>query len=82
MGTLKKKSVVSSQYLCVFELLFDILDDGLTVEADERTGDQLGVHRVGAHNLPRDLQQGSDLCRCQLTNPVIEKDWFTTMQSN
>ena len=76
------KDGLSSQYLCVFELLFDILDDGLTVEADERAGNQLRVHRVGAHNLPRDLQQSSDLRRCQFTNPVKEKDWFTTMQSN
>ena len=61
-----------SIYLCVLELLFNILDDSLTVETDECARDEFGVDGVGSYNLTCDLQQTPNFCRCEVTNPKVQ----------
>ena len=60
-------------YLCIFELLLDVLYDGLTVETNERPRYELRMYGMRSYHLPCDLQQTSNLCRRQVANPRIKK---------
>lgn len=46
--------ILADGRLRVFELLLHIFDDGLAVQAEESTADQLRVHGVGPYHLPAD----------------------------
>ena len=50
------------------ELLLDIADDRLTLEAGEGARDQLRVHGVAPHHLAGDAQQLAHTVRGQLTH--------------
>ena len=65
-----------SIYLCVLELLFNILDDSLTVEADECARYEFRVDGVCSYNLTCDLQQTPNFCCCEVTNPKVQMFCF------
>ena len=55
--------------LGVLELLFNVFDEGLTVEADKGACHKLRVNWVSTNHLASDLQQCPDLRCGHLTHP-------------
>ena len=60
----------SHTYLGKLELLLDIRHRSLTLEADERSRDQLRVDGVCADYLTTDTQESTHLGRGELTYPA------------
>ena len=54
--------------LCVLELLLDVLDGRLAVEADKGPADQLRMDGVGAHDLTHYPHQRANQSRRQTSN--------------
>ena len=59
---------IQHTYLCELELLFDVRNGRLALEAEEAATDQLGVDRVCLHHLTTDVKEGTNLAGRQLTN--------------
>lgn len=61
--------ILADGRLGVLKLLLYILDDRLAVQTHECATDQLWVHRMGAHYLPADAQQGANPGSGELSDP-------------
>ena len=60
---------IQDTYLRELELLFDVRNGCLALEAEEGANDQLGVDRVCPHHLTADAKEGTNLAGRQLTDP-------------
>ena len=60
---------IQDTYLRELELLFDVRNGRLALEAEEGANDQLGVDRVCPHHLTTDAKEGANLAGRQLTDP-------------